>query len=47
MKRTVPQVISLVAMVAGLALFVWTMLGIDRTETVIEAQNLGLRFASC
>ena len=42
MKRTVPQVISLVAIVAGLALFVVTMLGIDRTETWIEAQNLGL-----
>jgi hypothetical protein len=42
MKRSVPQLISLVAIVAGLALFVWTMLGIDRTETLIEARRLGV-----
>ncbi len=42
MSRTVPQVISLVAIAAGLVLFVWTMLGIDRTETLIEARSLGL-----
>jgi len=41
-KRTVPQLISLVAILAGLVLFVWTMLGIDRTETLIEARSLGL-----
>jgi hypothetical protein len=41
MKRTVPQVISLVAIAAGLVLFVVTMLGIDRTETLIEARSLG------
>ena len=42
MSRTVPQVISLVAIAAGLMLFVVTMLGIDRTETMIEARSLGL-----
>jgi uncharacterized protein (TIRG00374 family) len=42
MSRTVPQVISLVAIAAGLVLFVWTILGIDRTETLIEARSLGL-----
>ena len=42
MSRTVPQVISLVAIAAGLVLFVWTMLGIDRTETLLEARSLGL-----
>ena len=42
MSRTAPQVISLVAIAAGLVLFVWTMLGIDRTETLIEARSLGL-----
>ena len=42
MKRTVPQVISLVAIVAGVALFVVTMLGIDRTETVNEVRRLGV-----
>ena len=41
MKRSVPQIISLVAIVAGLVLFVVTMLGIDRTETLIEARSLG------
>src|SRR5262245_44245422 len=41
MRRTVPQLISLVAIAAGLALFVVTMLGIDRTETLIEARSLG------
>lgn len=41
MSRTVPQIISLIAIVAGLVLFVITMLGIDRTETWIEAQSLG------
>jgi hypothetical protein len=41
MRRTVPQIISLVAIAAGLVLFVVTMLGIDRTETLIEARSLG------
>jgi hypothetical protein len=41
MKRTVPQIISLVAIVAGLVLFVVTMLGIDRRETLLEARSLG------
>ncbi len=42
MKRTVPQLVSLVAMVAGVVLFVVTMLGIDREETMREARRLGL-----
>jgi hypothetical protein len=42
MKRTVPQIISLVAIVAGLVLFVVTMLSIDRAETVDEVRRLGL-----
>ena len=42
MKRSVPQLISLVAIVAGLVLFVVTMLGIDRTETLLEARALGI-----
>jgi hypothetical protein len=41
MKRTVPQIISLVAIAAGLVLFVVTILGIDRTETLAEARSLG------
>ena len=41
MRRSVPQIISLVAIVAGLVLFVVTMLGIDRGETLIEARSLG------
>jgi hypothetical protein len=42
MKRTVPQVISLAAIVTGVVLFVVTMLGIDRTETVNEVRSLGV-----
>ena len=42
MRRTVPQVISLVAIVAGVVLFVVTMLGIDRTETLNEVRRLGV-----
>jgi uncharacterized protein (TIRG00374 family) len=42
MSRTVPQVISLIAIAAGLVLFAVTMLGIDRTETLIEARSLGI-----
>lgn len=41
MKRTVPQLVSLVAMVAGVVLFVATMLGIDREVTLREARTLG------
>ena len=41
MKRSAPQIISLIAIATGLALFVVTMLGIDRTETLIEARSLG------
>lgn len=41
MSRTVPQIISLIAIAAGLVLFVITMLGIDRNETWLEAQSLG------
>jgi Lysylphosphatidylglycerol synthase TM region len=42
MKRSVPQLISLIAILAGVALFVVTMLGIDRTETLIEVRALGV-----
>ena len=42
MKRSIPQLISLVAIVAGLVLFLVTMLGIDRTETMIEVRRLGM-----
>lgn len=42
MSRTVPQVISLVAVAVGLILFVLTMLGIDRAETLVEVRSLGL-----
>ncbi len=42
MKRTVPQVISLAAIVTGGVLFVVTMLGIDHTETVNEVRSLGV-----
>lgn len=41
MPRTAPQIISLIAIVAGVVLFVITMLGIDRDETLIEARSLG------
>jgi Lysylphosphatidylglycerol synthase TM region len=41
MRRTAPQIISLVAIVAGLVLFVVTMLGIDRAETLDEVRRLG------
>jgi hypothetical protein len=41
MRRSVPQIISLVAIVAGLVLFVVTMLGLDRQETLLEARRLG------
>ena len=42
MKRTVPQLISLIAIVAGVLLFIVTMLGIDRAETVHEIRSLGV-----
>lgn len=42
MKRTVPQLISLAAIIAGVALFVVTMLGIDRDETIGEVRRLGV-----
>lgn len=42
MGRTVPQVISLVAIIAGFALFVVTLLGIDRAETMREVRSLGV-----
>jgi hypothetical protein len=44
MKRSIPQLISLVAIVAGVALFIVTMMGIDRTETLIEIRKLGPAF---
>ena len=44
MKRTVPQIISIVAIIAGVALFVATMLGLDREETLREARELGVAF---
>ena len=42
MRRTVPQIISLIAIIAGVALFVVTMLNIDRTETLSEIRRLGV-----
>ena len=44
MKRTVPQLVSLVAVVVGAVLFVATMMGIDRDETIREARILGIAF---
>jgi hypothetical protein len=41
MKHSAPQIISIVAIVVGVVLFVVTMLGIDRTETLIEVRSLG------
>src|SRR5688500_16009649 len=42
MRHTVPQLFPLVAIVAGLVLFLVTMLGIDRAETVSEVRRLGV-----
>ncbi len=42
MRRTVPQLISLVAIVAGVALFIFTMMGLDREETIRQTRELGL-----
>src|ERR1044072_2024503 len=41
MARTAPQVIFLLAIVVGVVLFVITMLGINRDETLLEARSLG------
>ena len=43
MRRSVPQVISLVAIVTGVVLFAWTMLAINWAETVHEVRRLGVR----
>ena len=42
MRRSIPQIISLVALAAGLVLFVVFILGIDRAETLIEVRSLGV-----
>jgi len=42
MRRSIPQIISLVALAAGLVLFVVFMLGIDRAETLNEVRSLGV-----
>jgi hypothetical protein len=42
MARSVPQIISLIAIIVGVALFAYTMLGIDRDETLLEARRLGV-----
>jgi len=42
MRRTVPQLISLIAIIAGVALFVFTILGLDRDETIRQTRELGL-----
>ena len=42
MTRSVPQLISLAAVAVGLALFVVTMLDLDRAETMVEARSLGV-----
>ncbi len=42
MRRSVPQLISLVAIIAGVALFIFTIMGLDRDETVRQARELGL-----
>ena len=44
MRRSVPQLISLVALVLGVVLFVYTMMGLDREETIRQARELGLAF---
>ena len=41
MTRTVPQLISLVAILIGLALFAWTLFSLDRDATLREARVLG------
>jgi hypothetical protein len=42
MRRSVPQIISLTAIIAGVALFVVTLLGIDRAETLNAVRRLGV-----
>ena len=42
MRRTVPQVISLIAIVAGFALFIYTLMGLDGGDTLRETSKLGL-----
>jgi hypothetical protein len=42
MRRTVPQLISLIAIIAGVALFLVTMLNLDRAETLSEIRRLGV-----
>jgi hypothetical protein len=42
MRRSVPQIISLTAIVAGVALFVVTMLNLDGAETIGEIRRLGV-----
>ncbi|MGE0865476.1 MAG: lysylphosphatidylglycerol synthase transmembrane domain-containing protein [Vicinamibacterales bacterium] len=42
MRRTVPQLISLVAITAGILLFLYTMLSLDRDETIRQTRELGL-----
>ena len=42
MARNVPQIISIVAIVTGIVLFVFTMLSIDRAETLGEVRRLGV-----
>jgi hypothetical protein len=42
MRRSIPQLISLLALAAGLVLFVVFMLRLDRTETLIEVRALGV-----
>jgi hypothetical protein len=42
MRRSVPQIISIVAIVAGVTLFVVTMLSVDRTDTIGEVRRLGV-----
>ena len=42
MRRSVPQIISIVAIVAGVTLFLFTMLSIDRDETLNEIRQLGV-----
>lgn len=42
MRRTVPQLISLIAITAGVLLFLYTMLALDRDETIRQARELGL-----
>lgn len=42
MRRSVPQIISLAAIIIGVTLFVVTMLSIDREETVGEIRRLGV-----